>query len=90
MDYAELIRHLNAELGRQGDAWEMRAYELVRARLHQPEEFLHWAMHDHHWSFTMAEVMTSNPIPTAELARRLLVTILGELREERAVFAGEV
>ena len=91
-DFGDLIRRLSAELLRWGDGWERRAHELARKRLDRPEDFLEWAKRDGHWSFTMAEVLTRvrPPRAPAEIARRLLVTILGELREERTVFAGSV
>lgn len=88
-DYGELIQRLHAELSASGDAWQPRAHELVRARLRRPEEFLVWARRNHHFSFTMAEVLITVRNKPAELAQQLLVTILGELREERSLFGGE-
>jgi hypothetical protein len=93
MDFLDLIQQLNAELAdgpRTGEPWESRATVLVRARLHEPELFLEWAKRNHHWSFTMAEVMASNDgggHRPRELAYRLLVAILGRLVDEETVAA---
>ena len=95
IDFVDLIRQLNAELAgapRSGEPWERRATILVRARLREPEQFLEWAKRNHHWSFTMAEVMASHDHDGGghrprELAYRLLVAILGRLVDEENVAA---
>lgn len=63
--------------------WQMRAHEVVRGRLQSPYEFLDWAKRDRHWSFTLAEVMREVCSKPSELAVRLLIAILEELREEQ-------
>jgi hypothetical protein len=65
------------------DRWHTRAHEMVRRKLHSPFEFLEWAKRDRHWSFTLAEVMGKVCGKPSELAARLLVAILEELREEQ-------
>ena len=65
------------------DRWHTRAHEIVRRKLHSPFEFLEWAKRDRHWSFTLAEVMGKMCAKPSELAARLLVAILEELREEQ-------
>jgi hypothetical protein len=91
-DYGRLIRSMHAELASFGEGWEPRAYELARVHLSRPEEFLDWAKRNHHWSYTMAEVMTTAAVRRRpmDLAHQLLVTILGELREERAAAGQEL
>jgi hypothetical protein len=65
------------------DRWHTRAHEMVRRKLQSPFEFLEWAKRDRHWSFTLAEVMGKVCTKPSELAARLLVAILEELREEQ-------
>ena len=65
------------------DRWRTRAHEMVRSKLQSPFEFLDWAKRDRHWSFTLAEVMGKVCGKPSELAARLLVAILEELREEQ-------
>jgi hypothetical protein len=65
------------------DGWQVRAHEVVRGRLQSPYEFLDWAKRDRHWSFTLAEVMREVCSKPSELAVRLLIAILEELREEQ-------
>ena len=65
------------------DPWRTRAHEVVRRKLQSPFEFLEWAKRDRHWSFTLAEVMGKVCAKPSELAARLLVAILEELREEQ-------
>jgi hypothetical protein len=75
------------EGGEVGDGWQMRAHqrahEIVRGRLESPLELLDWAKQDRHWSFTLAEVMREVCAKPSELAARLLIAIIEELREER-------
>jgi hypothetical protein len=67
--------------------WQLRAHqrahEIVRGRLESPLELLDWAKQDRHWSFTLAEVMREVCAKPSELAARLLIAIIEELREER-------
>lgn len=65
------------------DRWHTRAHEMVRRKLQSPFEFLEWAKRDRHWSFTLAEVMGEVCTKPSELAARLLIAILEELREEQ-------
>jgi len=69
------------------DGWQLRAHqrahEIVRGRLESPLELLDWAKQDRHWSFTLAEVMREVCAKPSELAARLLIAIVEELREER-------
>jgi hypothetical protein len=85
-NFPALIRELRTELDQDGEGdaagWQTRAHEIVRGRMHSPHEFLDWAKRDRHWSFTLAEVMREACTKPSELAARLLVAILEELREE--------
>jgi hypothetical protein len=60
---------------------------VVRRKVFSPSEFLEWAKRDRHWSFTLAEVMGKFCAKPSELAARLLVAILEELREEQQTAA---
>jgi hypothetical protein len=90
-NFPALIQELHSELDRDGapdvGGWQMRAheraYEIMRGQLRSPHEFLDWAKRDRHWSFTLAEVMREACAKPSELAARLLVAILEELREEQ-------
>jgi hypothetical protein len=82
-NYPALIQELQSELKQDGERWQTRAHEIVRGRLHSPHEFLDWAKRDRHWSFTLAEVMGEVCSKPSELATRLLIAILEELREEQ-------
>ena len=82
-NYQALIQELQSELKQDGGRWETRAHEIVRGRLKSPHEFLDWAKRDRHWSFTLAEVMGEVCSKPSELAARLLLAILEELREEQ-------
>ena len=81
-DYPLIIRQLNDELNAHGERWQTHAYEVAKGRLHSPHSFIDWAKRDRHWSFTLAEVMGDVCAKPSELAARLLVAILEELREE--------
>ncbi|HET6147724.1 MAG TPA: hypothetical protein VFH68_09335 [Polyangia bacterium] len=88
IDFPALIQELHSELNQSTvaavpDRWHTRAHEMVRRKLHSPFEFLEWAKRDRHWSFTLAEVMGKMCAKPSELAARLLVAILEELREEQ-------
>lgn len=78
-------RELNqqAEPSPHGEHWHSRAHEIVAGRLESPHDFLDWAKQDHHWSYTLAEVMREVWTKPSELANRLLVAILAEMREEQ-------
>jgi hypothetical protein len=89
-NFPALIRQLQSELdaeAEEGDHWQMRAHEraheLVRGKLESPHELLDWAKQDRHWSFTLAEVMREVCAKPSELAARLLIAIVEELREEQ-------
>src|SRR3954465_13233047 len=85
-NFPAMIRELKSELDQDGttfDRWHTRAHEVVRGRLSSPHEFLDWAKQDRHWSFTLAEVMREVCSKPSELAARLLIAILEELREEQ-------
>lgn len=81
-DFPTLIQELHSELNQDGERWE-RAHEIVRGKLQSPYEFLEWAKRDRHWSFTLAEVMGEVCAKPSDLAHRLLMAILEELREEQ-------
>ena len=93
IDFPALIRELHSELShaqaepQEADTrearWQSHAHEVVRNKLHSPFEFLEWAKRDRHWSFTLAEVMGKVCAKPSELAVRLFVAILEELREEQ-------
>jgi hypothetical protein len=83
IDFPALIQELHSELNQDGERWQTRAYEMARGKLHSPFEFLEWAKRDRHWSFTLAEVMGEVCAKPSELAARLLIAILEELREEQ-------
>jgi hypothetical protein len=82
-DYPRLIRELHTELDGHGERWRSQAHEIVKGRLESPHAFLDWAKRDRHWSFTLAEVLRDARAKPAELATRLLIAILEELREEQ-------
>ena len=82
-DYPSIIRQLNSELNAHGDRWQTQAYEFAKGRLPSPRSFIDWAKQDRHWSFTLAEVMGDVCAKPSELAARLLVAIIEELREEQ-------
>lgn len=82
-DYPRLIRELHVELDGQDERWRSRAHEIVRGRFQSPHAFIEWAKRDRHWSFTLAEVMGEACAKPSELAARLLIAILEELREEQ-------
>ena len=82
-DFPALIRELKTELDQDDERWETRAHEVVRGKLRSPHEVLDWAKRDRHWSFTLAEVMREVCAKPSELAARLLIAILEELREEQ-------
>jgi hypothetical protein len=87
-NFPALIQELQSELDRDGanvsgDRWQTRAHEVVKGKLKSPYEFLDWAKRDRHWSFTLAEVMREVCSKPSELAVRLLVAILEQLREEQ-------
>ena len=77
----ELDQH--EELDQQSERWRSRAHEIVAGRLESPHEFLDWAKQDHHWSYTLAEVMREVWTKPSELANRLLVAILAEMSDEQ-------
>jgi hypothetical protein len=86
IDFPALIRELQSELkhAQSGDDhWQTHAHEVVRSKLHSPFEFLEWAKRDRHWSFTLAELMGKVCAKPSELAIRLFVAILEELRDEQ-------
>ena len=101
IDFPALIQELHRELNQapvtavaaisamsaMSDVWHMRAHEMVQRKLHSPFEFIEWAKRDRHWSFTLAEVMGKMCAKPSELAARLLVAILEELREEQQTAA---
>jgi hypothetical protein len=92
-DFPALIQELHSELNQApavADRWHTRAHEMVRRKLHSPFEFLEWAKRDRHWSYTLAEVMGRVCAKPSELAARLLVAILEELREEQQTAAPAV
>ena len=82
-DYPRLIRELHTELDVHGERWRSQAHEMVKERLESPHAFLDWAKQDRHWSFTLAEVLRDARAKPSELATRLLIAILEELREEQ-------
>jgi hypothetical protein len=83
-DYSSLIRELHGELHSHGEErWRLSAYEMAKGRMQSPRAFIEWASRDRHWSFTLAEVMAEACAKPSELAARLLVAILEELREEQ-------
>lgn len=87
-DFPALLQQLHGELCQytdlnQPEVWQVRIYEVVGERLESPHEFLDWAKQDHRWSFTLAEVMREVWSRPSELAARLLVAILLEMREEQ-------
>jgi len=96
-EFSALIRELHGELRQKqtapsgavaGDArWHAEAHELASSRLSAPRDFLDWAKRDRHWSFTLAEVMGEVCAKPADLAHRLLMAILEELREEQQLAA---
>jgi len=81
-NFPALIQELHSEL-RGVERWKSRAQEVVKRRLKSPHEFLDWAKRDRHFSFTLAEVMREVYTRPSELAGRLLVAILEQLREEQ-------
>jgi hypothetical protein len=89
IDFPALIQELHSELNqapanaKESDRWQSHAHEVVRSKLHSPFEFLEWAKRDRHWSFTLAEVMGKVCSKPSEIAVRLFVAILEELREEQ-------
>jgi hypothetical protein len=88
LNHAQLDGHapMHAQAGTQpvtDDGWQSHAHEVVRNKLHSPFEFLEWAKRDRHWSFTLAELMGKVCAKPSELAIRLFVAILEELREEQ-------
>jgi hypothetical protein len=86
-NYPALIQELQSELNQDGASWQTRAHEIVRGKLQSPHEFLDWAKRDRHWSFTLAEVMGEVCSKPSELAARLLIAILEELREQQTSMA---
>jgi len=88
-NFPALIRQLQSELDAdsEGGHWQLRAHqrahELVRGKLGSPHELFDWAKQDRHWSFTLAEVMREACAKPSELAARLLIAIVEELREEQ-------
>ena len=99
-DFRGLIEELHCELNQTSGAavsanlsanlserWHIRVQEVVRRKVFSPSEFLEWAKRDRHWSFTLAEVMGKVCAKPSELAARLLVAILEELREEQQTAA---
>jgi hypothetical protein len=82
-DFPMMIRQLHTELDGHGERWRLQAHEIVKGRLNSPHAFLEWAKRDRHWSFTLAEVMGDVCSKPSELAARLLIAILEELREEQ-------
>ena len=82
-DYPTLIRELHTELDGHGERWRLQAYEIAKGRLQSPRAFIEWALRDRHWSFTLAEVMNDVCAKPSELAARLLIAILEEIREEQ-------
>jgi hypothetical protein len=86
LNHAQLDGHAQAPMHAQAETdegWQSHAHEVVRNKLHSPFEFLEWAKRDRHWSFTLAEVMGKVCAKPSELAVRLFVAILEELREEQ-------
>ena len=88
-NFPALIRQLQSELDAEDEVghWQTRAHarahEIVRGHLDSPHELLDWAKQDRHWSFTLAEVMREACAKPSELAARLLIAIVEELREEQ-------
>ena len=88
-NFPAMLRELHGELsqttefGYYSEVWHSRACEIAERHLESPHEFLEWAKHDHHWSFTLAEVMREVWSQPSELAARLLVAILREMRDEQ-------
>jgi hypothetical protein len=85
-NFPALIRQLQTELEGDGDHWQVhaqeRAREIVSRKMSSPHELLDWAKQDRHWSFTLAEVMREVCAKPSELATRLLIAIVEELRDE--------
>lgn len=77
---AKLIQDLRTEMHRVQHRAEL--YELARRRIEAPQEIVDWAKSDRRWSFTLAEVMTSDAHLPHELAIGLVVAIADELEEE--------
>lgn len=86
-NFPALIRQLQSELDQDGERWQARAHEraqeIVSGKLESPHELLDWAKQDRHWSFTLAEVMHEVCAKPSELATRLLIAIVEELRDEQ-------
>ena len=82
-NFQAFIQEIHSELNEHGERWQIRAHEIVKGRLPSPYEFLDWAKRDRHWSFTLAEVMGEVCSKPSELAARLLIAILEQMREEQ-------
>lgn len=101
-NFAALIRELHTELRQPGThprphgrgvdraRWRSLARELTARWIRAPQDFLDWAKRDHHWSFTLAEVMRESHTGASELASRLLIEMLDELEDERETRESEV
>lgn len=83
-----LIRDIAHE-SRQSRLARVELQELARRRIQAPQEILEWASRDHHWSFTLAEMLTEPVTRPRDLAVRLVVAIVDELEQERELFGGE-
>ncbi|HVY41092.1 MAG TPA: hypothetical protein VHM31_24315 [Polyangia bacterium] len=81
---AKLIQELRTEMRRVQHRGEL--YELARRRIEAPQEIVDWAKSDRRWSFTLAEVMTSDAHLPHDLAIGLVVAIADELEEESELF----
>ena len=81
---AKLIQDLRAEMRHAQQRAEL--YELARRRIEAPQEIVDWAKSDRRWSFTLAEVMTSDVHRPHDLAIGLVVAIADELEEESESF----
>ena len=85
---AHLIQDLRREMRRSQKRGDGRGqlYDLARSRIEAPHEILDWAKSDRRWSFTLAEVMTSDVHLPHDLAIGLVVAIADELEEESELF----
>jgi len=81
---AKLIQDLRLEM--RSARQRTQLYELARRRIEAPQEIVDWAKSDRRWSFTLAEVMTSDVHLPHDLAIGLVVAIADELEEESELF----
>jgi hypothetical protein len=81
---AKLIQDLRHEMRTVRHRAEL--YELARTRIEAPQEIVDWAKGDRRWSFTLAEVMTSEVSLPQDLATGLVIAIADELEEESELF----